>query len=230
MKQINIENWNRNKTYEWFKKFSNSTYSMNVKMDVTKLLQHVKYNDESFFIDLLYIVLNGLNAIAEMRMRLVDGNPVIFDDINPAFTVMTEAGTFENVRFNNCEDFEKFYQIAFENIENAKKQTQIKKENYNPKDCYNEYYITCVPWVDFTQFTHPIPDDIGSQCIPRICWGKYVEQNGKYELTLNITVSHIFVDGYPLARAFNMIQELLNDADEVLKRNNDRSRVYKNTL
>ena len=217
MKEIDIKKWNRAKTYEWFKTFSNSTYSMNVKMDVTKLLKHTKENKESFFIDLLYIVLKALNSIDEMRMRLIDGKPVIYDDINPAFTVMTELGTFENVRYKNCKDFKTFYKISEENIENAKKESEIKKENYNPQDCYNEYYITCVPWVDFTQFTHPIPDDSSSQCIPRICWGKYIKKDEKYELTLNITVSHIFVDGYPLSRAFNLIQELLDNVEEILK-------------
>lgn len=217
MKEIDIKKWNRTKTYEWFKTFSNSTYSMNVKMDVTKLLKHTKENNESFFIDLLYIVLKALNSIDEMRMRLIDGKPVIYDDINPAFTVMTELGTFENVRYKNCKDFKTFYKISEENIENAKKESEIKKENYNPQDCYNEYYITCVPWVDFTQFTHPIPDDSSSQCIPRICWGKYIKKDEKYELTLNITVSHIFVDGYPLSRAFNLIQELLDNVEEILK-------------
>ena len=216
METININNWHRNKTFEWFKGFSNSTYSMNVKMDVTKLLTHTKRNNESFFINLLFIVIKGLNSIEEMKMRLVDGHPVIYEEINPAFTVMTETGTFENVRFDNCDDYEKFYQIASEHIESAKKQKEIKKENYNPENCYNEYYITCVPWVDFTQFTHPIPDDIASQCIPRICWGKYTEQNEKYELMLNITVSHIFVDGYPLSQAFIAIQELLNNPDKIL--------------
>lgn len=217
MRKLELEKSERYKTFEWFKRFSNSTYSMNVKMDVTNLLNHSKKNKESFFIDLLYIVLKGLNSIEEMRMRLVDNSPVIYDDINPAFTVMTDLGTFENVRFKNCTEFKRFYQIASEHIVNAKKQSQIKKESYNPENCYNEYYITCVPWIDFTQFTHPIPDDKSSQCIPRICWGKYIEQNGKYELMLNITVSHIFVDGYQLAKAFNKIQELLNNADEVLK-------------
>lgn len=217
MKELNIEQWDRYKTFNWFKSFSNSTYSMNVKMDVTNLLNHTRQNGESFFIDLLYIVLNGLNSIQEMRMRLVDDKPVIFDDINPAFTVMTDLGTFENVRFKNCREFEQFYELAFENIESAKKQTQIKRENYNPENCYDEYYITCVPWVDFTQFTHPIPDDISSQCIPRICWGKYTEKDGKYFLMLNITVSHIFVDGYPLSQTFNKIQELLDCADDTLK-------------
>ena len=94
---------------------------------------------------------------------------------------------------------------------------EISKERYNPENCYDEYYITCVPWVDFNRFTHPIPDDKSSQCIPRICWGKYTKNNNRYELSLNITVSHIFVDGYHLASAFNKIQELLDNVDEVLR-------------
>lgn len=217
MKEIDILNWDRFKTYEWFKDFSNSTYGMNVRMDVTRLVKHAKDNNESFFIDLLYIVVKGLNSIDEMRMRLVNNKPVIFDDINPAFTVMTKAGTFENVRHENKNSFKEFYEISKINIEAAKEQLEIKKENYNPENCYNEYYITCTPWVDFINTSHPIPDDKASQCIPRICWGKYKENNGKYELTLNITVSHIFVDGFPLAKAFNKIQEYLDNVDEILK-------------
>lgn len=217
MKEFDTTNWERNKTFEWFRTFSNSTYSMNVVMNVTKLLEHTRNTGESFFIDLLYIVLNGLNSVEEMRMRLVDDKPVLYEDINPAFTVMTQIGTFENVRFPNCKNFHDFYKTASKHIEEAKKQDSIKKENYNPENCYDEYYITCVPWVDFVQFNHPIPDDKSSQCIPRICWGKYTENNGKYKLTLNITVSHIFVDGYPLSQAFLKIQEMLDNASEILK-------------
>lgn len=217
MKEINIENWDREKTYNWFKTFSNSTYSMNVKLDVTKLLEHTRNTKESFFIDLLYIVVKGLNSVEEMRFRLVNDKPVIYEDINPAFTVMTKTGTFENVRHKNNSNFKEFYKICSKHVEKAKEQKQIEKENYNPENCYDEYYITCVPWTDFTQMTHPIPDDKSSQCIPRICWGKYTENNGKYELMLNITVSHIFVDGYPLSRTFNEIQRLLDNVEEVLK-------------
>ena len=67
MREIDVEGWERLKTYEWFKSFSNSTYSMNVKMDVTALIKHVKRTKESFFIDLLYLVVKGLNSIEEMR-------------------------------------------------------------------------------------------------------------------------------------------------------------------
>lgn len=217
MKKINVNKWNRKRAYEWFKSFNNSTYSMNVRMDVTKLVEHTKKNNESFFIDFMYIVLKGLNSIDEMKMRLVDDNPVIYDDINPAFTVMTQSKTYENVRHKNYNDFKTFYKISSENIKSAKEQNKIKQDEYNPVGCYNEYYITCTPWVDFIQFHHPIPEDKASQCIPRICWGKYTLNNGVYELTLNITVSHVFVDGYPLSKAFNLIQDFLYKTEEILK-------------
>ena len=45
----------------------------------------------------------------------------------------------------------------------------------------------------------------------------YIENNGKYEISLNITVSHVFVDGYHLSKVFNNIKELLNDTTNVLK-------------
>lgn len=210
-------NGNREKTYNWFKSFSNSTYSCNVVMDVTKLVMYTKEKKESFFINLLYIVVNALNSIDEMRMRLVLDKPVIYEDISPAFTVMTQTGDFENVRFKNCKEYREFYEEAHKRIEKAKREEKLGKEDYNPKNCYDEYYITCLPWIEFTQLTHPIPDDKSSQCIPRICWGKYYEDNGKYKMTLNITVSHIFVDGYPLSKTFIKIQEMLDNVDEYLK-------------
>ncbi len=217
MREIDTVNWERNKTYEWFKSFSNSTYSMNVRMDVSKLVRHCKNNKESFFIDLLFIVLKGLNSIEEMRMRLVDGKVILYDDINPAFTVMTQVNSFENVRFNNIHNYSTFYDVASNYIESAKKQDSIKKEDYNPENCFNEYYITCTPWVDFVQVTHPIPDDKSSQSIPRICWGKYVEEDGLYKMMMNVTVSHMFVDGFHLSEVFRAIQELLDNPEEILK-------------
>lgn len=215
MKVIDVENWNRSKTYKWFKSFSNSTYGCNVEMDVSKLVEFTKQNKQSFFINMLYIVMKGLNSIDEMRMRFEDDLPVLYEDINPAFTVMTNSGTFENVRFQNCKDYKEFYRVAEKHIEIAKNQNVILEGEYNPNK-YNEYYLTCVPWLSFDALTHPIPDDLSSQCVPRICWGKYQMKEGKYKLILNITVSHIFVDGLPLSNTFNNIQDLLDRVEEVL--------------
>ena len=217
MHELDFSNSTRLNTYNWFKSFSNSTYGMNVKLDVTKLVKLTKKRKESFFINMLFIIMKGLNSTEELRMRLIDDKPYIYDDINPAFTVMTKANTFENVRFENKSDYHEFYKIAKERIDEAKEHDSLIKCEYNPTNQFNEYYITCTPWIDFVSLTHPIPNDKTSQTVPRVCWGKYTNNNDKYELTLNITVSHIFVDGYPLSQTFMKIQELLNDCENILK-------------
>lgn len=217
IKEINIEKLPRKKTYEWFKSFSNSTYGITKNLDVTSLVKHTKDNQESFFINMLYIVVNALNSVEELKMRFKDNKPVIYDDINPAITVMTKSEIFENVRFINKHNYKDFYNIAKEEIDKAKNQSKLNNKSYNLLNDWNEYYITCLPWTSFTGISHPIPDDIHSQVVPRICWGKYTKNNNKYEISLNITVSHIFVDGYHLSKVFNKIEDLLNNIDGILK-------------
>ena len=166
---------------------------------------------------MLFIVMKSLNSIDAMRMRYENGVPVIYDEINPSFTVMTESGTFDNARFKNISDYKEFYNKTRSVINEISKQTTLKESDYNPSMTHDEYYITCVPWLNFESSTHPIPDDKDSQCVPRIGWGKYVINNDKYEMTMNITASHIFVDGKHISDAFNKIQELLDTCEEILK-------------
>ena len=46
--------------------------------------------------------------------------------------------------------------------------------------------------------------------IPRICWGKYTESDGKFSLTLNLAANHALVDGYPLSQVAVHLQTLLD--------------------
>ena len=140
----------------------------------------------------------------------------MYDDINPAYTVMTDAGTFENVTSKNYDNFHEFYNQIKADVENAKHKTKVKDE-YNESNLFNEYYITCLPWLDFSAVTHPIPDDKESLSVPRVCFGKYHLVGDRYKMMLNITVSHAFVDGYPLSKVFINIQEYLNDLDNMLR-------------
>lgn len=41
MEEIYINDWDRKRTYNWFKTFSNSIYSCNVVMDVTKPVRRI---------------------------------------------------------------------------------------------------------------------------------------------------------------------------------------------
>lgn len=214
--EINIKNSNRYKQYKWFSSFSNPTYGINKEIDVTNLVKYVKEERKSFFVCFLYILTKGLNSIPEMRIRYVNNKIIMYDDINPSYTVMTDSGTYENVTSINHDTFKDFYDEVKKDVEEAKHKTKVK-ETYNDGKLFNEYYITCIPWIDFTSLTHPIPDDRESLVVPRVCFGKYHMVDNRYKMMINITVSHEFVDGYPLSQAFINIENLLNDIESVLK-------------
>ena len=210
-KVIKLEELKKIKQYKWFRQFSNPCYGFNVKMNVTRLVNYTKENHQSFFINTLYLLTSALNQIEEMRMREVDGEIRLYDKINPTFTVMTQIGIYENAGFEMIDNYDAFYKRATSVIEEVKKQTSVK-ETYNDSKLYNDYYITCIPLLSIEGMTHPLIDnDYASLSCPRICWDKYRKENDKIVMTLNITVNHCFVDGYPLYKAFNLIQEYFDN-------------------
>lgn len=214
---IDKNNFPKRKQYDWFKTFANPCYGFNVKMDVTELVKLSKETKTSFFINTLYLITLGLNSIEEMRIREVDGEIRVYDTINPTFTVMTKIGVFENCGFKMQSNYSSFYQVATKVIEEAKKQVTVR-ENFNHNNLYDDYYMTCIPWLSLEAMTHPLPDqNPASSSCPRICWDKYREENGKMVMTLNITVNHAFVDGHPLSQSFLNIQENFNQARNLLR-------------
>lgn len=218
MKKIDISTWNRKSTYEWFKTFSNACYGFDVEMDITNLVKITKERNQSFFINFLYIVTRGLNEIEEMRTRIVNDEIIVYDTINPTYTVMTTENYFVNGGHKMSNDYPTFYSRAQTELERRKNPEIAQKEEFNDSSTYEDYYITCVPWVSYKGMTHPIPDNnISSQSVPRVCWNKYYKVEDRIKVLLNITVSHVICDGYPLSKTFNTIQTMLDHVEDYLK-------------
>ena len=213
---IKYEDLKKRKQYDWFKTFSNPCYGFDVKMDVTKVVEYSKKTNTSFFINILYLIAIGLSSVEEMRIREVNGEIRLYDKINPTFTVMTNLGIYENAGFEMIDNYQDFYKKAKEVIEEVKNQDFIK-DTYNDSNLFNDYYMTCIPWLSIEGMTHPLCDNnYESSSVPRICWDKYRLENNKYIMLLNITVSHCFVDGYPLTVAFKNIQDNFNNIEELV--------------
>ena len=218
-KIIEKNNYKKIKQYEWFKTFANPCYGFDVKMDVSNVIKYSKETNTSFFINVLYLITIGLSSIEEMRLREVNGEIRLYDKINPTFTVMTNLGIYENAGFKMIDDYKGFYNKAKEVLEKVKNQDFIK-ETYNDSEMYDDYYITCIPWLSLESMTHPLCDNnFSSSSCPRVCWDKYRLENDKYVMLLNITVSHCFVDGYPLTCAFKQIQDNFNNIEKIVKEN-----------
>ena len=216
-KVIKSEQLKNQSQYRWFKTFANPCYGLNVKMDVSEVVKYSKETKTSFFVNILYLITTALNSIEEFKIREVKDEIRIYDTINPTFTVMTDVGIYENAGFKMVDDYKSFYKIAKEIIEKVKKQTSFK-QTYNDSMLFDDYYMTCLPWISIDAMTHPLCENNNeSLTVPRLCWDKYRIENGKYVMLLNITVSHCYIDGYTLSKGFAKIQENFDQTYSILK-------------
>lgn len=203
--------------YEWFNTFSNPCYGMCVKVDVDEVVKKSKADGTSFFANVLYLLTTAMNSVPEMRLRQVGDEIRLYDVINPTFTVMTDCGKFANAGFKMINDYKKFYAETRRIVEEKKKQTVFTDE-YNDSRDYDDYYITCMPWISVESFTHPLPDgNKESSSCPRIGWDKFRKEGDRFVMTLNVTVNHCFVDGKRLSEVFSAIQRNFDNAQTLLR-------------
>ena len=72
----------------------------------------------------------------------------------------------------------------------------------NLRDMENIANFSCIPWIDFDSITTCIVTS--NQIQPLITWGRV---NENYEMTVAVTVSHIFVNGRELAHFYENAQK-----------------------
>lgn len=220
MKEIDIDSWERKETYAWFSKFANPCYCINMRMDVTDIANYCKKHGKRLFIAICYAVIRVLNGIPGMRYRILDGKVVDIEKGNICYTVATKNGGFVNCRSFADDDFETFHAAADSDIKKAENLAKNIEGDYNNVSIIDDYYLSYVPWIDFLACTQPIPDNLPeSNSIPRVCWGRYSEKDGKKELTLNITASHALADGRDLSEAFIRLQEAFCCFDDFIRGN-----------
>lgn len=217
-KEIDMTTYEKRNQYHWFRQFADPTYGFNVDLDVNDLVLLTKKRKQSFFIYFYYLILRAVDRVDEMKMREVDGKVYLYDVIHPTMTVMSEYGIYQNAGTEMDWDFVNFFHKVRAVIDEAK--------HLKPGDDLDRYpvckvpnclYTTSIPVLSVVSMTHPTPaGDYDSLSVPRICFDRYeIKGDGRYHVTLNITVSHTLVDGFPLARCFNYIKEDLKHVDEI---------------
>lgn len=216
--KIDMKTYPKRNQYNWFHTFDDPTYGFDVDIDVDEIVKLTKERKHSFFPYFYYVILLAVKDIDEMRLREVNNEVYLYDEIHPTFTVMTDYGIYQNCGFEMIWDFQKFYQKTREIIKEAKSLPITDElDRYPVCSLPNVLYTTCIPILSLKGMTHPTnAKNYDSLSVPRICWDKYrLDYDNHYHLTLNITVSHTLVDGFPLARCFNKIKEYCKKAKEI---------------
>ena len=193
-----------------FINFASARYAMSARVNVLKLWKYCKNNDKSFFIMTLGCLMKSVNSIPQLKIRIIDGKVIEYDYLDGVSPIMDEENEiYKEMRVKSPHEFENILQWhdyvrkLSDDILNGKNEGFcIEMEKRDLEKIAN---FSCIPWVDFDMLTNCTVN--GMEIQPLITWGKV---NKDYEMSVSITVSHIFVNGRELGYFYENLQKELD--------------------
>lgn len=207
MQYIDLNTWPRREHYELYHSMDYPQFNICLNLDVTHFLQFVKEQKMSFYYAMCFSAMYTANKTEAFRLRIRGEQIVLHDRVHPSFTDLKKGeDLFKIITMDMGNDLIEFTQEA---AKRSAEQTCFLDKSGQQRD--DLIYITCIPWISFTQLTHPIALNRGDS-IPRISWGKYFTQDGKVLLPLSVQANHALMDGSHVGR---YVEELQNYIDRL---------------
>ncbi len=193
--EIDLTNWDRKEHFIYYSKCSTPHYCVAFNIDVTNLLHFTREHQISFYYSLIYLCTQSLNSIDEFLLEIEDNRVFRIDRRVPCFTDLKKGATAFHMVSLPCEGD----MIAF-----AKKAREESLRNPLAVDALEgvgepQIIYSCIPWADITMCSNErdyhdpkLKDDTA----PILVWGKYTENNGRYQINMTLDVNHRLIDGY----------------------------------
>ena len=190
-----------------FINFQSARYEMSARINVEKLWKWCHENDKSFFTMSLGCLLNAINSVPELKRRIIENKAIEYDHLDGVCPIMDDdKGIYREMRvktpqeFNDLIEWHDYVRELTSDILNGEDAGFICE--MEERDLTNIVNLSCIPWVDFDMITNCVVD--GRAIQPLVTWGKV---NEKYEMSISITVSHIFVNGRELGYFYENAQK-----------------------
>lgn len=210
MKIIDIENWKRKEHFEFFSKMASPYFGFTTEVECTEAYRHAKENGYSFFASYLHKSMIAVNAVDELKLRILDGKVVLYDTIHAGTTIGRADGTFGFAFMHFSEDFKVFNAAMQEEIA-AVQQTQGIRLNNGElgKDLIRH---TTIPWNSFSALLHPTNLE-HTESVPKITFGKFSIRDGRKYLPVSVEAHHGLADGIHIAKYLEEFQKQLNNGE-----------------
>lgn len=196
--------WVRKEYFEHY--FSNipCTYSMTVKLDITRL----KATERKLYPTMLYYLTTIVNRHSEFRTALNEkGELGVYSVLMPCYTVFhKDTETFSNIWTEYSEDYEDFHAAYEDDMRRYGTNPGMEGKPGTPE---NTFPVSMIPWTTFEGFNLNLQKGY-RYLIPIFTMGKYYEENNRIMLPLAIQVHHAVCDGFHVCRFINELQDLIN--------------------
>ena len=156
---------------------------------------------------LLYAVLRAILKIENFRYRVFEGEVIAIERLMPSFTVINQNNDLNFALFDWSDDLREFVARGIAAREQACAMTALNNAyaDLSPRQCKDQVFITCIPWLDFTSIQHPTAT-LGAPDIPSLAWGRFRDApNGRLQLPFSVQAHHGFVDGFHIHRLAQQI-------------------------
>lgn len=196
-----------------FINFLSARYAISARVNVEKLWNWCHDNDKSFFVMSLGCLMNAVNSVPQLKRRIIGDKVIEYDYLEALSPIMDEGNEiYREMRVKIPQEFDDVLQWHDYVKEMSSDILSGKMEGYfiemEERDRTNVANFSCIPWVDFDMLTNCTVDARAAQ--PLVTWGKV---NDDYEMSVSITVSHIFVNGRELA---NFYENAQREFDEII--------------
>ena len=225
MEIVDVNKWKRRELYQFFSNYRNPYMGFVFKLDITNLIDELSKNKKSFYGIMTYLSLKSINDIEEFKYSYRMNEKLTYDNIVCKYdrlivsnTILKSDNTFNFTDYipyvDDLNEFMDNFEIAKKNVLNDTK-TRMFIEGA-------PIYISCIPWFDFTGYYDAYMGN-GCESSPKICWGKYFIEDGRYYIHYSISVNHVFQDGFHIGMFYNNLQENINS----LKLSNEKELLKK---
>lgn len=185
---IDEKTWKRATHCAVFRNCVEPAFCVTFEADITGFRSKVKSQGLSFTLAMVYAMCKCANEIENFRYRFLDGNVVLYDRIDTAFTYLdAETELFKFVNVPMCDNIEEYVSLA------AK--IAAEQKQYFAGEPRNDIYMcSAMPWVTFTHISHTNSGK-KDNATPLFDWGKFFERDGRLLIPVSVQAHHSFVDG-----------------------------------
>lgn len=200
---IDLDTYPRRSHFEFFRSLAYPYVGFTANVDVTALLRRAKELGGGGFHAILWAASRAANSVPQLRQRIEGDRIAQYDHCLVGHTVALPDDTFCNCTTDCRMSLEEFLPYARKQQEEASHHHGFVNSD---EDESGMIFLSCVPWVAFTQCIQPAP--IPADCNPRIVFGKYIREGERTLIPLHIQCNHALVDGLHLSRFYQAFEAL----------------------
>ena len=200
---IDDKTWKRAMHCMVFRSSVEPAFCVTFEVDVTGFRRMVREKGYSFTLAMVYAVCRCANTIEEFRYRFVDGNVVLYDRIDTAFTYLDkETELFKVVNVPMQDSLDEYVKLAARTAEE-------QKEYFTGPLGNDVFQCSPMPWVTYTHISHTNSGK-KENATPLFDWGRYQERDGRIVMPVSVQAHHSFVDGIHIGKFVEELQRYMD--------------------